>query len=138
MAGAKSIALMLLGFTFAAHAGAMPPCVDFLAQRRVVIQGLQYQNCQGGKSAQLNTLVARYTVPGKQAKSVEEQLSKIFGMTKLVFRCCGWENNGVAGFYKDAAGFSHSVTMTSGETLEKNWEKIPDFTVTDELFLEDP
>lgn len=138
MPGIKWIGLVFLGLTCAAHAGGMPQCGDFLAERRVAIHGLRYQNCQGGKSAQLRTLVARYTVTGKQAKAVEQQLGKIFGMTKLVFHCCGWENNGVAGFYKDAAGFSHSVTMTSGETLAKDWRKIPEFTVTDELFLEEP
>ncbi len=60
-------------------------------------------------------------------------------MARLRFACCGWENaGGKWGTYRDKNAFQHSVSMTSGETLEKNWAKIEKFTIDDEIFLTEP
>lgn len=140
MNSAAKALLALLGF---AHAGfsipRKPECGDFLRERKIALPGLAFRDCRPGKNAQLHTLIARYTIPGHQVKAAEVLLRREYGMAPLVFRCCGWEvEGGKHGAYKDAGGFSHAVTLTSGETLEKKWEKIPEFTVTDELFLDEP
>jgi hypothetical protein len=59
-------------------------------------------------------------------------------MGKLHFVCCGWEPQNKNGHYKDQDGYNYKVTMYSGETLERNWRKIPEFAVVMSKFLTEP
>jgi Domian of unknown function (DUF4952) len=140
MNSAAKITLVFLGFMQAGFSiPRKPECGDFLRERKIALPGLRFLDCRPGKNAQLNTLIARYTVPGYLAKSGAVILAREFRMAPPVFRCCGWEvEGGKHGAYTDAQGYSHAVSLTSGETLEKKWEKIPAFTVTDELFIDEP
>jgi len=78
-----------------------------------------------------------YKIPGQFAQNAESILIKKYGMEKLVFECCGWfPKNGKEGSFKhshymaDRSYASYVISMSSEETLEKNWNKIDYFYIT--------
>ena len=104
--------------------------------------GLKFNGCSDGNSAQIRTLDYNYVVAGSEAKAAERFLIDNFGMAPLGFVCCGWEPRPInaasarLGTYRNDKGYHYDISMGSGETLEKDWNKIPQFTVTVELFLD--
>ncbi len=104
--------------------------------------GLKFNGCSDGNSAQIRTLEYNYVVAGSAAKATERFLIDNFGMAPLGFVCCGWEPRPIdaasarLGTYRNDQGHHYDIAMGSGETLEKDWNKIPQFTVTVELFLD--
>lgn len=112
-------------------------CSDFLRDQGVRTAGLKFLGCKLFQSDHPRRLVARYRIPGRGAKAVENILASKFGMARLVFRCCGWEREKDYGRYRDTAGLTHLIDMFSDETIEKDWKKISGFTVTDELLLDE-
>lgn len=78
-----------------------------------------------------------YSIPGKHARATEAMLIKKYGMAKLVFECCGWSpSRGKAGSFRrphpmaDGAYAHYEISMASGETVEKQWDKIENFYIT--------
>lgn len=96
---------------------------------------LKFEGCKGENLHQLKVLKAEYTVDGKNAKEVEKSLVRDFNLKALVFACCGWESR-PASFVKSNSHFQ--IQMSSGETLEKDWNKINTFRVSVHKFLELP
>ena len=78
-----------------------------------------------------------YKIPGKYARATEAMLIRKYGMGKLVFECCGWSPaRGKTGSFRrdhrmaDGAYASYEIYMASGETVEKQWDKIESFYIT--------
>jgi len=78
-----------------------------------------------------------YKIPGKYARATEAMLIRKYGMAKLVFQCCGWSPaRGKTGSFRrahrmaDGAYASYEIYMASGETLERQWDKIENFYIT--------
>ena len=78
-----------------------------------------------------------YAIPGRHARATEARLVKQYGMGKLVFECCGWfPARGKVGVFRrshrmaDGAYASYQISMSSEETLERQWDKIGFFYVT--------
>jgi Domian of unknown function (DUF4952) len=90
------------------------------------------------ESGQLEILVVRYAVKGVDAAKVEKMLRQRFRMGKLRFVCCGWGSQNKTGSYKDADGYNYDISMYSGETIEMNWRKIPEFEVVIKKYLTEP
>jgi len=111
-------------------------CADFLARASHAIEHLAFKGCSPDNQSQQILLRATYSVEGKNAKYIEKKLIRRFSMKPLRFICCGWESPGGAGSFSDSANKRYSVSMHSGETLETNWDKIPEFVVTVEHLLE--
>jgi Domian of unknown function (DUF4952) len=98
---------------------------------------LKLTSCQV-ESGQLEILVVRYVVKGVDAAKVEKMLRQRFGMGKLRFVCCGWGSQNKKGSYRDQDGYNYDISMNSGETVEMNWRKIPEFEVVVSKFLTEP
>jgi Domian of unknown function (DUF4952) len=104
--------------------------------------GLKFSGCSDGNSAQVRTLDYNYVVAGGEAKAAEKFLIDNFGMAPLRFVCCGWEPRPIdgasarLGTYRNDKGYHYEISMGSGETLEKDWNKIPQFMVRVELLLD--
>ena len=92
--------------------------------------------------ARIRTQEDTYMVRETKAKPVESALMSSYAMEPLRFMCCGWEPGLSSdtmhrlGFYRDANGYDYEISMTSGETLEHDWAKIPMFSVTGWLYLD--
>jgi Domian of unknown function (DUF4952) len=124
---------------------AKPPqaCEDFLQVWGGKPKELRFAECKKIMGGQGDRLIASYWVPGTDASKVERFLVQRFKMAPLRFICCGWENfpaydkprQNKDGFYKDKKGQTFSIHMTSGETLVKDWKKIPRFEVWVETYL---
>ena len=78
-----------------------------------------------------------YKIPGKHAHATEALLIKKYGMGKLVFECCGWfPKNGREGYFRRShlmannAYAVYSISMSSEETVERQWDKIGSFYIT--------
>ena len=78
-----------------------------------------------------------YSIPGKYAHATEALLIRKYGMAKLVFECCGWmPAQGKGGSFRrahpmaDGAYAHYEITMSSEETVERQWEKIGNFHIT--------
>ncbi len=118
---------------------AQPRCGDLIVRARLApAPGLSFDGCETSRpGAQLRSLIARYRVTG-EAKAVEGDLMKRFSMAPLVFRCCGWEpKDPSSGHFTTLDKYYANVSMSSGETVERDWSKIA-FTVTVEQFLDSP
>jgi hypothetical protein len=114
-------------------------CGDVFANTDVgPVSGITYVSCATSPpGAQLRSVTATYRVTG-DPKAVEAELADRFGMTPLVFRCCGWEPaNTTAAQYTTDDGYIVMVSMASGETVERDWSKVA-FTVDAQLYLESP
>ena len=110
---------------------------DFLSQWQIKPKELKLASCDLEHS-QMDLLIANYTVKGTDAAIVEKFLQARFKMGKLRFICCGWEPAGKNGFYKDKDNYSYAISMSSGETIERDWHKIKQFYVTITKYLTDP
>ena len=126
-------------------------CGDILSIYAKKPKDLEFIKCERPKNSQTIVKVT-YRVKGKQSKGVEDFLIDNYGMGKLVWTCCGWDNGGKYG------GFEHSefkkidrycsatVSMfASGEVenenkpsefkLETDRDKVDYFTVIVELVI---
>lgn len=113
-------------------------CSDYLKDWDKKPARLSYVGCKFDSVAQLQVVKAEYVVSGRDAKSVENAFIQSFKMKPLVFRCCGWEPDQPHANYIDAQKNYYEIHMTSGETLEKNWNAIEFFRVDVIRFLEMP
>jgi Domian of unknown function (DUF4952) len=118
-------------------------CDNFLAKWGKHPPELKFVGCSYEKNIQSDRSIARFTVKGTDAKEIESFLRKNFQMAPLKFRCCGWEPVTVTGSdrrygtYRDRSGYDYQISMGSGETLEKNWNRIPEFHVHVTKFMSD-
>jgi hypothetical protein len=110
---------------------------DFLSQWQLKPKELQLASCDL-EHRQMDMLIANYTVKGTDAAIVEKFLRARFKMGKLRFVCCGWEPAGKNGVYQDKDNYSYAISMSSGETIEKDWHKIRQFYVVITKYLTDP
>lgn len=152
---ALSIGLSLFTYSLVSQANqevqlkAQITCKDFLLEFGDKPQELEFLECERTKYFQLDSLVARYRVSGKDAATVESFLQQKFKMSKLKFLCCGWEpvfvmENGDYssgdGSYMDKYGYRYTIDMHSEETLvneRQDWGNIPVFHVKVVAILED-
>jgi Domian of unknown function (DUF4952) len=109
---------------------------DFLKQWHLQSKKLILADCEL-KHGQMDLLIATYTVKGQDAAIVEKLLQQRFQMGKLRFICCGWENPGQNGWYRWDS-YSYQIGMSSGETIERDWNKIDRFYITITKYLTDP
>jgi hypothetical protein len=126
-----------------------PACEDFMEKWQKKPKELQFSSCKKMKNPQTESLVASYTVEGKNAAKVETFLRQNFKMEPLKFLCCGWEpttntdkyNLPRYGGYVDRDGYKYEIAMHSGETLVNNrqhWDRIPKFYVRVTRYLQEP
>ncbi len=112
-----------------------PICENFLAKWGKQPQQLNFASCRYEPNSQSDRVVAVYTLTGTEAKIVEGFLQTNFQMAPLKFVCCGWEPISVPGSdrrygtYPNQSGYYYEIAMGSGETLERNWQRIPTFQV---------
>jgi Domian of unknown function (DUF4952) len=120
-----------------------PLCDDFLQKWGKKPQELNFFGCNYEQNSQSDRSIAKYTVKGTEAIITESFLRQNFQMAPLKFRCCGWEPVSVPGSdrrhggYRDRSGYYYEIVMVSGETLEKNWNRIPNFYVFVTKFMSD-
>jgi hypothetical protein len=117
--------------------GIDPSTCDFLSQWNIKPKELKLASCDL-KHGQMDLLIATYTVEGTDAAIVEKFLQARFQMGKLRYVCCGWENVGKNGAYRDRDKYSYVIDMSSGETIERDWPKIRQFYVVITKYLTDP
>ena len=118
------------------------PCGDLLAEYAQKPLYLEFIGCEEGEGQTI--IRAEYRATGMDSQSVEDFLVENYGMGKLKWVCCGWENQGTNGSFthktitKENANFGVVISMfASGEiedeegniSLEFDREKIPYFTV---------
>ncbi|MBW4618512.1 MAG: DUF4952 domain-containing protein [Cyanosarcina radialis HA8281-LM2] len=128
---------------------ATPVCEDFLGKWDKKPKELQFSSCKKMKNPQTESLVASYSVKGKDAAQVESFLRQNFKMEPLKFLCCGWEPTTAVdkpnlpryGGYRDRDGYKYEISMYSEETLVNNrqhWNRIPKFNVRVTRYLQEP
>jgi hypothetical protein len=110
---------------------------DFLSQWQIKPKELKLASCDL-THREMDILVANYTVKGTEAAIIEKFLQARFQMGKLRYICCGWETADKNGVYQDKNNYSYAISMSSGETLERDWHKIKQFHVTITKYLTDP
>jgi Domian of unknown function (DUF4952) len=112
-----------------------PICENFLAKWGKQPPQLNFAGCRLEPNIQSDRAIALYTVKGTEAKSIEGFLQTNFQMAPLKFLCCGWEPISVPGSdrryggYRVQSSYHYQIAMGSGETLERNWQRIPTFHV---------
>lgn len=120
-----------------------PLCENFLKKWGKDHPKLKFVGCSYEKNIQSDRSIANYTVKGTDAIVMENFLSRNFKMAPLKFVCCGWEPLSVPGSdrrygtYRDRSGYYYDILMGSGETLERNWNRIPEFHVQVIKFMSD-
>lgn len=141
--------LIILGLSLSWQAYAIklahtpPLCEDFLANWQKKPKELQFSGCRYEYNPQSDRSIAQYTLSGTKARVVESFLGKNFKMAPLKFICCGWEPTSLPGSYqryggyRDRSGYYYEIIMGSGETLEKDWDKIPNFYVSVVKYMRD-
>jgi hypothetical protein len=118
-------------------------CDNFLEKWGKYPPKLKFVGCSYEKNIQSDRSIARYTVKGTDAKTIESFLHQNFQMARLKRVCCLWEPKALPGSdlrygaYRDRAGYYYEVVMGSGETSEHNWERIPEFHVQVTKFMQD-
>ncbi len=75
------------------------PCGDLLSVYAEKPKGLKFIKCERIKVGQ-SIVRATYKVSGKKSKEVEDFLVKTYGMGKLKWTCCGWDNGGKYGVFE--------------------------------------
>ncbi len=75
------------------------PCNDLLSIYAQKPKGLKFIKCERVKNSQ-TIMRATYKVSGKKSKEVEDFLVKTYGMGKLKWTCCGWDNSGKYGIFE--------------------------------------
>lgn len=110
---------------------------DLMKQHRIHIPHATFLRSEPSAEPSQKLCESVYKVPGRFARIAESVLIKKYGMGNLVFECCGWfPKNGKEGTFKrphyiaDGSYASYTISMSSGETLEKNWNKIDYFYIT--------
>ncbi len=74
-------------------------CDDLLSVYAKKPKELKFIKCERIKVGQ--TIVrATYKVAGKKSKAIENFLVKTYGMGKLEWTCCGWDNGGKYGVFE--------------------------------------
>jgi Domian of unknown function (DUF4952) len=117
-------------------------CDNFLAKWGKHPPQLKFVGCSYEKNLQSDRSIARYTVKGTEAKTIESFLHQNFQMARLKRVCCIWEPIAIPGSdrrygtYRDA-GYYYEIVMGSGETLEREWDRIPEFYVSVTKFMRD-
>jgi Domian of unknown function (DUF4952) len=125
------------------QANTPPLCENFLAKWGKQTPQLRLTGCKYQPNIQSDRIVALYTLKGTEAKFVEGFLMTNFQMAPLKFVCCGWEPISLPGSdrrygtYRDRAGYYYEIVMGSGETLERNWHRIPKFYVSVTKFMQE-
>ncbi len=75
------------------------PCGDLLSVYAEKPKELRFIKCEKIKDSQ--TIVrATYQVAGTKSKVIEDFLVKTYGMGKLKWTCCGWDNAGKYGVFE--------------------------------------
>jgi Domian of unknown function (DUF4952) len=116
-------------------------CENFLAKWSKQPQQLKFASCRFEPNSQSDRVHAQYTLSGADAKIVEGFLGTTFQMAPLKFICCGWEPTSVPGSdrrygtYRDRSGYYYEIVMGSGETVERDWQRIPTFYVRVTKFM---
>jgi Domian of unknown function (DUF4952) len=137
------ILLLTLSWQFSTIklANTPPLCENFLAKWGKQTEQLKFVSCRFEPNIQSDRVSAQYTVKGTDAKVVEGFLQTTFQMAPLKFICCGWEPTSVPGSdrrygtYRDRSGYYYEIVMGSGETLERDWQRIPTFYVRVTKFM---
>lgn len=117
-------------------------CENFLKKWEKHHPKLKFVGCRYEKNSQSDRSIARYTVKGTDAKTIESFLHQNFQMARLKRVCCLWEPTAIPGSdrrygtYRDR-GYYYEIVMGSGETLEHNWDRIPEFYVQVTKFMSD-
>jgi Domian of unknown function (DUF4952) len=120
-----------------------PLCENFLAKWGKNPPELKFASCRYEPNSQSDRSIAQYTVKGTEAKVVEGFLRTNFQMAPLQRVCCIWEPVSVPGSdrrygtYRDGNGYYYEIVMGSGETIERDWDKIPEFYVQVTKFMRD-
>jgi hypothetical protein len=118
-------------------------CEDFLEKWGRNPKELKLLTCKYEKNSQSDRSISHYIVKGTDAAIVETFLHKNFKMAPLKHICCGWEPTSVPGSdrrygtYRDRNGYYYEIVMVSGETLERDWNRIPNFHVYVTKFMQD-
>jgi Domian of unknown function (DUF4952) len=120
-----------------------PLCENFLAKWDKQTSQLHFTGCKYQAHIQGERVAAIYTVKGTEAKVVESFLMSHFQMAPLKFICCGWEPTSLPGStrrygtYRVQSGYYYEIAMGSGETLERNWQRISTFQVSVTKYMRD-
>ncbi len=127
------------------------PCDDLLSVYAEKPKELRFIKCERIKGSQ--TIVrATYKVAGKKSKAIEDFLVKTYGMGKLEWTCCGWDNGGKYGVFEHsefkkinryclalismyASAEVQDKSKQSKVRLETDRNKIDFFTVIVELVI---
>ena len=108
-------------------------CQDFLRELSSPLDTIEFISCEQDESSYLKPFVAKYKVPGKDAKEVEKFLISSFEMLPLTYTCCGWEPaKGSVDYIDNKTNIHYSIAM-GVETMYSNqadWPKIPYFILT--------
>jgi hypothetical protein len=118
-----------------------PKCTDILKKWKTKPDDLVLKGCSDSGAGGIAKLDYNYEVAGTKATLTEAVLMKQYGMQPLKFVCCGWEpamspSGARLGFTIDGNGYHYEISMGSGETIERDWNKIDRFYVTVSLYLE--
>ncbi len=118
-----------------------PRCTDILETWGTKPADLTFTGCADASFGGSRTLDYLYKVDGAKAKPTEAMLMTNYAMQPLKFACCGWEpalnaTGNRLGVKRDNNGYDYELSMGSGETLERDWNKIDHFTVTVSLYLD--
>ena len=126
-------------------------CGDILSTYAKKPNDLKFIKCERPKNGQ-TIIKATYRVKGKQSKGVENFLIENYGMGKLKWTCCGWDNGGKYGGFEHsefkkidkycyatvsmfASGEVENKNKPAGVKLETDRNKIDYFTVIVELVI---
>ncbi len=127
------------------------PCGDLFSVYAQKPQELKFIKCERIKDSQ--TIVrATYKVAGTKSKAIEDFLVKTYGMGKLKWTCCGWNNGGKYGVFEHyefkkinrdclvlismyASAEVQDKSKQSKVRLETDRNKIAFFTVIVELVI---
>lgn len=127
------------------------PCNDLLSTYAKKPNGLEFIKCESVENSQTK-IRATYQVSGKNSKEIEDFLVQNYGMGKLKWTCCGWDNAGKYGGFEHsefkkidpycsaiismyASGEIEDKNEPSGIKLEFDRNKIDYFTVVVELLI---
>jgi hypothetical protein len=132
-----SLVILLSQFSSVKQANTPRPddlCENFLKKWGGIPKELKFSSCKFEKGEQSDKLVSEYIVKGTDAAIVESFLHKKFKMSRLQHVCCNWEptmtsNGQHYGSYHDRAGYYYEISMGSGETVERDWNRIPLFYI---------
>lgn len=135
-------ALAVLPRAACAHQASLIPvaeatCGDLLAKVGRKTAGMTFVGCTARPEGQGKPLVARYSVKGRDAASVEAYFIRTVGLQRLRRSCCQWDAP-MASF--DLKGGAYLLTMSSEETTidsRARWGEIQQFGVEVRLLIEE-